>query len=64
MSRVLKEILGLFVDDGAMALGIIIWVALMGVVGSLSLPALSLDMLLLVGLCTVLAYGVLRARAN
>ncbi|MGC1457684.1 MAG: hypothetical protein WA825_05370 [Steroidobacteraceae bacterium] len=64
VARVLKEILGLFVDDGAMALGIIIWVAVMGVVGSVWLPALSLDILLLAGLCAVLAYGVLRARAN
>jgi Ca2+/H+ antiporter, TMEM165/GDT1 family len=64
IARVLKEIIGLFVDDGAMALGIVVWVALMGVtVATLPLPAPAPAMLFFVGLCGLLAYGVFRARA-
>jgi Ca2+/H+ antiporter, TMEM165/GDT1 family len=68
IARVLKEIIGLFVDDGAMALGIVVWVALMGVaVATLPLPAAAPAaapaMLFFVGLCGLLAYGVFRARA-
>jgi hypothetical protein len=59
--RAVKEIIGLFVDDSAMALGIVAWVALMGVIaGSAALPAPALAVLFLAGLCTLLAYGVLR----
>ncbi|HEV2700560.1 MAG TPA: hypothetical protein VGV09_02935 [Steroidobacteraceae bacterium] len=58
---VLKEVIGLFVDDGAMALGIVIWVALTGVFSRLPLPALGLDSVFFVGLAALLAYGVLRA---
>ncbi len=69
VARVLKEIVGLFVDDGAMALGIVIWVALMSViVGSvplpLPLPLLALDILFFVGLSALLAFGVFRVRAH
>jgi uncharacterized membrane protein len=65
IARVLKEIMGLFVDDSAMAMGIIIWVALMSViVASLPLPVLALDMLFFVGLCALLAYGVFRVPAQ
>jgi Ca2+/H+ antiporter, TMEM165/GDT1 family len=65
IARVLKEIMGLFVDDSAMAMGIIIWVALMSIiVASLPLPALALDMLFFVGLSALLAYGVFRVPAQ
>jgi uncharacterized membrane protein len=65
IARVLKEILGLFVDDSAMALGIVVWVGLIAFsAGNLPLPALALDMLFFVGLAVLLAYGVLRARAK
>ncbi len=65
MARVLKQIIGLFVDDSAMALGIVIWVALTKVlVARLSMPAPALDTFFFVGLCGLLAYGACRARAR
>ncbi|HTC51186.1 MAG TPA: hypothetical protein VK700_04565 [Steroidobacteraceae bacterium] len=65
LARALQEIIGLFVDDGAMALGILIWVALMGVIlGSLPLPMPALDILFFVGLAALLAYGVVRGRTQ
>ncbi len=65
LARVLHDILGLFVEDSAMALGVVVWVAVMGVsVASLSAPALALDLLFFVGLSAMLAYGVFRGRVN
>jgi uncharacterized membrane protein len=65
VARVLNEIIGLFVDDGAMALGVVLWVALMGaLIASLPLPVLALDTLFFLGLSALLAYGVLRAPAQ
>ena len=64
VARVLKDIIGLFVDDSAMALGIVVWVALTKVVvARLSFQVPALDMLFFVGLCGLLAYSVFRARA-
>jgi len=64
-ARVLKEIIGLFVDDSAMAVGVVIWVALMGIiVASVRLPGLALDLLFFVGLCALLSYGVSRPQVR
>jgi uncharacterized membrane protein len=63
IARVLNEIIGLFVDDGAMALGVVIWVALLGLSArSLPLPVPALDTVFFIGLAALLSYGVLRAR--
>jgi uncharacterized membrane protein len=65
VARVLNGIIGLFVDDGAMALGIVIWVALTGVIAaSLPLPVPALEALFFVGLCALLTYGVFRSQAQ
>lgn len=62
ISRALKEVVGLFVDDGVLAAGIVIWVALMGfLVGATPLPMIALDALIFVGLCALVTYSVSRA---
>ena len=62
MLRVLRELVGLFVDDGALAIGIIVWVALMGMlIGWLPWPMIALGMLLFVGPGALLAYSASRA---
>jgi hypothetical protein len=60
--NVLKELLGLFVDDGSLAIAILAWVAivaaLMGVAG---LPGALGGGLLFVGLAAILIENVWRA---
>jgi hypothetical protein len=58
----LRELIGLFVDDGSLALGALIWVAVCGVV----LPRLGISgewrgAALFVGLAAILAENALRA---
>jgi hypothetical protein len=65
MKRILDESIGLFVDDGAFALAIVICVA---IVGALALWASALrpycGLLLFVGLAAILAESALRRARN
>jgi hypothetical protein len=61
VSTILKELLGLFVDDGSLAIGIFIWIAL--VAGLVKIAALSpafCGVLLFVGLGALLLENVWR----
>jgi Ca2+/H+ antiporter, TMEM165/GDT1 family len=65
INRILKQIVGLFVDDGALAVGIVIWVAVVGfLVGSLPIPVTALDVVFFFGLVALVAFSVFRARHN
>jgi Ca2+/H+ antiporter, TMEM165/GDT1 family len=65
IQRVVKEIVGLFVDDGALAAGIVIWVAVVGFfVGRLPVSTTALDVVFFFGLVALVACSVYRARHN
>jgi hypothetical protein len=65
INRILNEIVGLFVDDGALAAGIVIWVAVVGfLVGRLPVPMTALDVVFFFGLVVLVACSVFRARHN
>jgi uncharacterized membrane protein len=65
IEQILKEIVGLFVDDGALAAGIVMWVALVGfLVGSVPLPRAALDVVFFFGLVALMAFSVFRARGD
>jgi hypothetical protein len=61
VSTILKELLGLFVDDGSLAIGILIWVGLIAAL--MKTPLLSAEIsgvLLFVGLGALLLENVWR----
>jgi uncharacterized membrane protein len=63
INRILKELVGLFVDDGPLAAGIVAWVAVVGVLtGSLRVPMKTLDAVFFFGLVALVAFSVFRAR--
>jgi Ca2+/H+ antiporter, TMEM165/GDT1 family len=65
VNRILKEIVGLFVDDGALAAGIVVWVAVVGfLVGSLPVPMTALDVVFFFGLVALVTFSVFRGRHN
>jgi uncharacterized membrane protein len=65
IKRMLKQIVGLFVDDGALAAGIVIWVAVVGLlVGRLPVPMTALDVVFFLGLAALVVFSVFRARRN
>ena len=59
MKAIIREILGLFFDDGAFALAILCWLALVDGLAHF-LPTLPLGLLLFVGLASILLSGVVR----
>jgi hypothetical protein len=60
LSVVLKELLGLFVDDGLFALSILIWLALGWMLPRFGLPNVLTCILFAVGLAALLAASTLR----
>lgn len=61
LSAVIKELLGLFIDDGSLALAILAWVAIVAGLTSLSIvPAIAGGALLFTGLAVILIENVLR----
>jgi hypothetical protein len=64
IAAVLKELWGLFVDDGSLALALIIWVAVCG----FGLPRMPIPVawdgpVLFIGCLVILVFNVLRKRA-
>ena len=59
LSSVVKEIFGLFVDDGSLAIGVLVAIVALAVVASL-VPAAWLGALFFVALCLLLVENVLR----
>lgn len=61
LAAIAKELLGLFVDDGSLALAILAWVALFaGLMSVSALPAAAAGILLFAGLAGILIENVLR----
>ncbi len=61
LATIAKELLGLFVDDGSLALAILAWVAVVAALLSVSaLPAGVAGILLFAGLVGILIENVLR----
>jgi hypothetical protein len=61
LAAVLKELFGLFVDDGSLALALLAWVALCALLAATGLaPPALLGPLLFVGLAVVMIENVLR----
>ena len=59
---VLKELWGLFVDDGSLALALIIWVAICGFgLARVAIPAAWDAPLLFVGCLVILVFNVMRS---
>ena len=61
LASVLREAIGLFVDDGALAALAVAWVAVAGWVLPLLLGPVACAALLFAGLAAALAYSVMRA---
>lgn len=63
MRRILAELLGLFVDDGALALGLVLWCAAVGLAVALlpALPGAAAGAGLLAGCLAILLANVRRA---
>ncbi|MDB6083763.1 MAG: hypothetical protein JWN43_1644 [Gammaproteobacteria bacterium] len=62
IARVLEELVSLFVDDGFLAVAIVVWVAATGfLVGRVSLPMSAQCVLFVGGFSAVLAYSAVRA---
>ena len=64
LSVVLKELWGLFVDDGLFALSILIWLALDWMLPRLGLSNVLTCILLAVGLAALLTASTLRCAVN
>jgi hypothetical protein len=64
LSVVLKELWGLFVDDGLFALSILIWLAVGWMLPRLGLPNVLTCILFPVGLAALLAASTLRGAAK
>ncbi len=61
LSSVVRELAGLFVDDGSLALLAVVWVAASTWLLPLLLPPGGCAALLFAGLAAALAYSVMRA---
>ncbi len=61
LGSILREFVGLFVDDGSLALIIVVWVALVGSMLALGIGPAACAVLLFLGLGAALATSVLRA---
>ncbi len=59
VATICKEIVGLFVDDGSLALALLLWLALLMLIAFL-LPPASIGVLLFLGCAAILAENVLR----
>lgn len=61
VARVARELLGLFVDDGSLALAILAWVAVFAALMSVSaVPSILAGLLLFMGLIVILAENAVR----
>lgn len=61
LATIAKELLGLFVDDGSLALAILAWVAVFaGLLSVSALPASVTGIVLFTGLAAILIENVLR----
>lgn len=59
MKTILREILGLFVDDGDLALAILLWIAALALLAHF-VPAIPAAILLFLGLAAILCESVTR----
>ena len=59
-STIVKELFGLFVDDGSLAIGILALAALLAAAMALGLPPVTLGPLLFVGCAGLLVENVMR----
>jgi hypothetical protein len=59
-----SEFLGLFVEDGSLALGIVAVVAVAAILSALAISPVAVGVVLLLGCLGVLVENVLRARRN
>jgi hypothetical protein len=64
LGETLRELLGLFVDDGSLALGIVGVVAAAAILSILGGPPVAIGFMLLLGCAAVLVENILRARRN
>jgi hypothetical protein len=56
-----SDIFGLFVDDGSLALAVLVWVALVGLASALlPVPSAAIGILIFLGCAAILAENVLR----
>jgi hypothetical protein len=61
LKNIVREIFGLFVDDGSFALAILIWLALMrGATTHLNIPSGITGVILFTGLALILAESAIR----
>jgi hypothetical protein len=61
LTSVVRELLGLFIDDGSLALAILAWVAIVaGLQSAALLPALAGGALVFAGLAAILIENVVR----
>ena len=60
----LRELVGLFVEDGSLALGIIAVVAAAAILSILGISPVAVGFVLLLGCVAVLVENILRARRN
>jgi dolichol kinase len=64
LAEALRELVGLFVEDGSLALGIIAVVAAAAVLSMLGIAPGAVGFVLLLGCVAVLVENILRARRN
>jgi hypothetical protein len=64
LGEALRELVGLFVEDGSLALGIIAVVAAAAVLSMLGIAPAAVGFVLLLGCVAVLVENILRARRN
>jgi hypothetical protein len=65
IARIAKELIGLFVDDGSLALAILAWVGIVAALLALPVvPTVAAGPLLFAGLAAILAENVLRRARN
>ncbi len=60
VGAVLAEIRGLFVDDGALAVAIIAWLAVVGLLATSGMPSALLCLGLFVGLAALLLHSTIK----
>jgi hypothetical protein len=58
--NILSEVLGLFVDDGSFALGILVWIGIVWLVMHRTRPAVPNGIILFLGLGLILIESVIR----
>ncbi len=61
VAAILRELAGLFIDDGALAALAVAWIVICAVVLPAVVPPLGCALLLFAGLAAALAFSVMRA---